>query len=401
MALRVGRHPIQYAAEDAMEFSLTEDQRMMQDTAKRFAEEVIRPTIEEDEKAHRFNLEILQQMADMGFFGCVIPEEYGGLGLPDGMLTSMLITEEIARVSASWGLPFNMQTQGPARSILRWGTEEQKQTYIPKMVSCEWLSAFAITEPNSGSDVASMKTTATEEGDHFVLNGSKTWISNAQVADVALVYAKTEPALRHKGMTCFLVHLKETEGVKTVPIETKLGLHCAPTGEIYFENARVPKENILGGLNAGFKVCMTMLDNTRLSCACRAVGVGRACLEDAAQYAKEREQFGKPISDYQLIRGDIAEMVVHHAAGQLLVRKAAWEKDQDPNARNTLSVSMAKYYASETANEAAHLAMKIFGSYGFSTEYPAERYLRDARSFLVVEGTSNIQKMIISGGYLG
>jgi len=384
-----------------MEFSLTEDQRMMQDTAKRFAEEVIRPTIEEDEKNHRFNLEILQQMAEMGFFGCVIPEEYGGLGLVDGMLTSMLVTEEIARVSASWGLPFNMQTQGPARSILRWGTEEQKQTYIPKLVSCESLGAFAITEPNSGSDVVSMKTTATEDGDHFVLNGSKTWISNAHVADVALVYAMTEPALRHKGMTCFLVHLKETEGVKTVPIETKLGLHCAPTGEIYFENARVPKGNILGGVNNGFKVCMTMLDNTRLSCACRAVGVGRACLEDAAQYAKEREQFGKPISEYQMIRADIAEMVVHHSAAQLLVRKAAWEKDQDANVRNTMSVSVAKYYASETANEAAHLAMKIFGSYGFSTEYPAERYLRDARSFLVVEGTSNIQKMIISGGYLG
>jgi len=383
-----------------MDFSLTEDQRMMQDTARRFAEEIIRPTIEEDEKNHHFNRDILAQMAEMGFFGCVIPEEYGGLGLDDGMLTSMVITEEIARVSASWGLPFNMQTQGPARSILRWGTEEQKQTYIPKLVDCSWLSAFAITEPNSGSDVASMKTTAKEEGDHFVLNGGKTWISNAQVADVALVYAKTEPALKHKGMTCFLVHLKETEGVTTVPIESKLGLHCAPTGEIYFENARVPKENILGGLNNGFKVCMTMLDNTRLSCACRAVGVGRACLEDATQYAKEREQFGKPISDYQLIRGDIAEMVVHHAAAQLLVRKAAWEKDLDANARNTNSVSMAKYYASETANEAAHLAMKIFGSYGFSTEYPAERYLRDARSFLVVEGTSNIQKLIISGAYL-
>jgi glutaryl-CoA dehydrogenase (non-decarboxylating) len=383
-----------------MDFSLTEDQKMMQDTARRFAEEIIAPTIEEDEKNHRFNRDILAQMAEMGFFGCVIPEQYGGLGLDDGMVTSMIVTEEIARVSASWGLPFNMQTQGPARSILRWGTEEQKQAYIPKLVDCSWLSAFAITEPNSGSDVASMKTTAKEDGDSFILNGGKTWISNAQVADVALVYAKTEPALKHKGMTCFLVHLKETEGVTTVPIESKLGLHCAPTGEIYFENARVPKENILGGLNNGFKVCMTMLDNTRLSCACRAVGVGRGALEEAAKYAKEREQFGKPISDYQMIRADIAEMVVHHAGAQLLVRKAAWEKDQDANARNTASVSVAKYYASETANEAAHLTMKIFGSYGFSTEYPAERYLRDARSFLVVEGTSNIQKMIISGNYL-
>jgi glutaryl-CoA dehydrogenase (non-decarboxylating) len=383
-----------------MEFSLTEDQKMMQETARRFAHEAIRPTMEEDEKNHHFNQDILRQMAELGLFGCVIPEEYGGLGLDDGMVTSMLITEEIARVSPSWGLPFNMQTQGPARSILRWGTEAQRQTYIPKLVNAEWLGAFAITEPNSGSDVASMKTTAVEDGDDFILNGSKTWISNAHVADVALVYAKTEPALMHKGMTCFLVHLKETAGVTTVPIETKLGLHCAPTGEVYFENARVPKSQILGGLNNGFKVCMTMLDNTRLSCACRAVGVGRACLEEAADYAKAREQFGKPIADYQLIRGDIAEMVVHHEAARLLVLKAAWEKDQDPNVRNSQSVSIAKYYASESANQAAHMAMKIFGSFGFSTEYPAERLLRDARSFLVVEGTSNIQKVIISGNYL-
>jgi len=384
-----------------MEFSFTEDQLMMRDMAKRFAEETIAPTIEEDEKNHYFRPEILQQMADLGFFGCVIPEEYGGLGLEDGMLTSMLLTEEIARVSPSWGLPFNMQTQGPARAILRWGNEDQKKEYIPKLVSTEYLGAFAITEPNSGSDVASMKTTAREEGDYFVLNGAKTWISNAHVADVALVYAMTEPALKHKGMTCFLVHLKDTPGVTTRAIETKLGLYCAPTGEIFFEDARVHKDQILGGLNNGFKVCMTMLDNTRLSCACRAVGVGRACLEEAAKYAKEREQFGKPISDYQMIRADIAEMVVHHQAAQLLVHKAAWEKDQDPNVRNTMSVSMAKYYASETANEAAHYCMKIFGSFGFSTEYPAERLLRDARSFLVVEGTSNIQKIIISGGYLG
>jgi len=383
-----------------MDFRLTDDQKMMQETARRFAEDAIRPTMEEDEKNHHFNQDILRQMAELGLFGCVIPAEYGGLGLDDGMVTSMIITEEIARVSPSWGLPFNMQTQGPARSILRWGTESQKQQYIPKLVMAEYLGAFAITEPNSGSDVASMKTTAVEDGDHFVLNGSKTWISNAHVADVALVYAKTEPALKHKGMTCFLVHLKETEGVTTVPIETKLGLHCAPTGEVYFENARVHKSQILGGLNNGFKVCMTMLDNTRLSCACRAVGVGRACLEEAAAYAKTREQFGKPISDFQLIRGDIAEMVVHHEAARLLVHKAAWEKDQDPNVRNSQSVSIAKYYASESANEAAHMAMKIFGSFGFSTEYPAERLLRDARSFLVVEGTSNIQKVIISGNYL-
>ncbi len=377
-----------------MDFRLTEEQKLMRDTARQFAVDVIAPIAAEDEEHHRFRPELVRQMGEMGFYGCVVPEEYGGNGA--GMVASMLVTEQVARVSASYGVTFNMQTQGPALTLLRWGTEEQKHKYIPRLVEGEILGAFAITEPNSGSDVVSMKTTAVRDGDHFILNGNKTWISNAQVADVALVYAMTDRAAKHKGMTCFAVDLKETAGVSTRPIDTKLGLYSSPTGEIYFEDARIPASCIVGEVNEGFKVCMTMLDNTRLSCATRAVGVARACLDAAMNYAQERTQFGKPIADFQLIRSDLAEMFVEDEAARLLVLKAAHEKEMDPNVRNTLSVSVAKYFAAETAVKAANMALKIFGSYGFSTEYPAERLYRDAKSFQIVEGTSNIQRIIIS-----
>lgn len=381
-----------------MDFRLTEEQKLMRDTARQFANDVIGPIVAEDEQVHRFRPELVRQMGEMGFYGCVVPEEYGGNGA--GMVASMLVTSEVARVSASYGVTFNMQTQGPALTLLRWGTEEQKRKYIPGLVEGELFGAFAITEPNSGSDVVSMKTTAVQDGDHYILNGNKTWISNAQVGDMALVYAMTDRAAKHRGMTCFIVDLKNTEGVSTQAIDTKMGLYNSPTGEIYFEDARIPASNIVGEVNQGFKVCMTMLDNTRLSCATRAVGVARACLDAAMEYAKERTQFGKPIADFQLIRADLAEMYVEEEAARLLVLKAAHEKELDSNVRNTLSVSMAKYFAAETAVKAANMGLKIFGSYGFSTEYPAERLYRDAKSFQIVEGTSNIQKVIISNHLL-
>lgn len=380
-----------------MEFELNEEQRMMRDTARRFALDEIAPFMAEDEKNHHFRREILAKMAELGFFGCVIPEENGGNGA--GMLISAIITEQIARVSPSWGLPFNMQTTGPGLTIMRFGNEEQKKL-IPALVNAEKISCFAITEPNSGSDVASMRSTAKKEGDHYVLNGTKTWISNAHIADVGLVYAHTDRSKKHKGLSCFLVDLKNTPGISSVAIETKLGLHCAPTGELIFEDARIPASTLLGEEGQGFKICMSMLDNTRLSCATRAVGLGRGCLDAAMNYAKEREQFGKPISQFQMIQSDLAQMYVENEAARLLVYRAAAQKDKDRNVRNTLEVSAAKYYAAEAAVHAANLTMKIFGSFGYSTEYPAERFYRDAKSYQIVEGTSNIQKMIIAGQIL-
>lgn len=380
-----------------MDFRLSEEQIAMRDLARDFAEKEIAPIVEEDEKHHRFRPEIVKKMGELGFFGVNMPEEYGGTGM--GMLSSVIMTEEIAKVSPSYGLPFNMQTVGPGYVILNYGSEEQKRKYLPALINAEIFGCFAITEPGSGSDVASMKTTATEYDDCFVLNGQKTWISNAQVADIGIIYAYTDRSAKAKGMSAFVVDLKNTPGVTTVAIESKVGLFSAPTGEIIFEDAKVPKSALIGEKGDGFKICMSMLDNTRLSCAARAVGVGRGALEVAIKYANERTQFGQPIADFQMIQDQIAQMYVENEAARLLVWRAAYNRDQ--GARNTLEVSMAKFFAAEAAVKAAGESVKIFGSYGFSTEYPAERYFRDSKSFQIVEGTSNIQKIIIAGFALG
>jgi glutaryl-CoA dehydrogenase (non-decarboxylating) len=370
---------------------------MMQEMGKDFAHKEILPTLKEDEKNHRFRPELVKKMAALGFFGCALPEEYGGNTF--GFLESVIIAEQIAKVSGSWRLPFNMQNIGPSITVNKFGTEEQKRRFIPKWVSAEAFGFFAITEPNSGSDVVSMRTTATDRGDHWELNGQKMWISNAHVGDWGLVYAVTDRSQKYKGLTCFIVNLKGNEGILTAPIETKLGLHCAPTGEIAFSSARIPKDSVLGEVGQGFQICMWQLNNTRISCAAGAIGIAGGAIEAAINYANERTQFGKKIGSYQMVQAQIADMVAEHEAARLLVYRAAWLKDQGlPNQHQT---SMAKLFASEAAVHAASDTMKIFGSYGFSTEYPAERFLRDAQSLRVVEGTSNIQKMIIAGISLG
>ena len=380
-----------------MYFGLTDEQKMMQDVARDFAQKEIVPTLKDDEANHRFRPELVKKMADLGFFGCGLPEEYGGNGC--GFLESVLIAEQLAMVSGSSRLPLNMQNIGPAITVNKFGTKEQKERFIPKWVSAEYYGFFAITEPNSGSDVAGMGTTATDCGDHWELNGQKMWISNAHLGDWGLVYAMTDKSKRNKGMTCFIVNLKGNEGIVTAPIETKLGLHCAPTGEISFSQAKIPKDSVLGEVNQGFQICMWQLNNTRISCAAGALGIGGAAVEASIGYANERTQFGKKIGSYQMIQSQIAEMVAEHEAAKLLVYQAAWLKDQGlPNQYQT---SMAKLFASEAAVKAASDTMKIFGSYGYSTEYPAERILRDSMSLRTVEGTSNIQKTIIAGFALG
>jgi len=380
-----------------MQFKLNDEQQMMQDMARDFARKEILPTLKEDEKEHKFRPELVKKMADLGFFGCAIPEEYGGNGC--GFFESVLLAEQLAMVSGSWRVPLNMQNIGPSITVNKFGTKEQKERFIPAWVKAESFGFFAITEPNSGSDVAGMGTTATDRGDHWELNGQKMWISNAHVGDWGLVYAFTDKSKKYNGMTCFIVNLKDNEGIVTAPIETKLGLHCSPTGEIAFTQARIPKDSVLGEVGQGFKICMFQLNNTRVSCAAGALGIGGGAIEAAIEYANERTQFGKKIGSYQMIQAAIAEMVAEHEAAKLLVYQAAWLKDQGlPNQYQT---SMAKLFASEAAVHAALETMKIFGSYGFSTEFPAERFLRDAQSLRVVEGTSNIQKTIIAGMALG
>jgi glutaryl-CoA dehydrogenase (non-decarboxylating) len=376
-----------------MNFELSEDQRLIQDTARRFAAEQIAPTLAEEERKHEFRADRVAKMGELGFFSCALPEAYGGSGM--GFVESVLMAEQIARVSASWRLPFNMQNLGPALTVNRFGTEAQKKKYIPGWVAGTQLGFFAMTESNTGSDVASMKTHALERGDHWEVHGSKMWISQAHVGDAGLLYAYTDKAAGNKGITAFIIEPKKMQGCTARAIETKLGLHCAPTGEFVFEGMKVPKENVLGKPGEGFRICMWQLNQTRLGCAAGALGVAGGALELAVDYAKQRTQFGRPIAQHQMIQAQIADMVVEHQAAQMLVYRAAWLKDHGKPSQYETSV--AKLAASEAAVHAANECMKIFGSYGFSTEYPAERFYRDAKSLQVVEGTSNIQRIIISG----
>lgn len=376
-----------------MHFELTEEQRLIQDTARRFAAEEIAPTLEQEEARHEFRPDRVAKMGELGFFSCALPEELGGSGM--GYMESVLMAEQIARISASWRLPFNMQNLGPALTVAKFGTAAQKKKYVPGWVAGTQLGFFAMTESNTGSDVASMKTHAIDKGDHWEVHGSKMWISQAHVGDAGLLYAYTDRSKGNKGMTAFIIEPKNWKGCTARAIETKLGLKCAPTGEFAFDGMKVPKENVLGEPGDGFRICMWQLNQTRIGCAAGALGVAGGALDIAVKYANERTQFGKPISQHQMIQAQIAEMAVEHAAAQMLVYKAAWLKDNGkPNQYET---SVAKYAASEAAVHAANECMKIYGSFGFSTEYPAERFYRDAKSLQVVEGTSNIQKIIISG----
>lgn len=379
-----------------MNFELSEELQDIKKVARDFAVKEIQPTVDQDDKAHRFRGDLVKKMGDLGFFGCVVPEEYGGNEM--GFLAITLIAEEIARVHSSMRLPFNMNALGPARTILKYGSDYLKEKYVPGLASADLLGAFAITEADAGSDVASMKTRAVLEGDHYVVNGSKMWISNAPVADMALLYAYTDPSKKPRGMSAFVLDVK-SPGVTVDPITEKLGTWSAPVGSMTFENVRIPKENLLGQEGDGFKICMSQLDDTRLGCGAGALGVAQACIDAVLQYANEREQFGQPVGKFQMIQDMIAQMVVESEGARFLVYRAATLKDK--GVPNTLETSMGKYAAAEAANKCADYAMKIYGSYGYSEEYPVARLYRDAKSYQIVEGTSNIQKVIIANDALG
>ncbi len=381
-----------------MDFAFSEEQEMIADLARDFAQKEIAPHIDEDEENHHFRREILTQMGELGLLGFNIPEEYGGNGL--GWMEAVAALYEIAKVHTSWRLSISGNVWGPAMTILHHGTEEQKQKYIPPLCSGEYAGSFAITEANSGSDVSSMKMTAKDMGDHWLLNGSKMWISGGHTCDVGLVYAKTDPSAGAKGISCFIVDYNETtEGVERIPIHKKVGMWPAPTSELVFEDAKIPKENLVGELNKGFKLCMWQLNNTRMGCATGAAALSAAALEGAVQYANERTQFGQPIGKFQMIQSQIAEMKLEDEAAKWLLYKAAWLKENNmPSQQET---SMAKLCACNAAVHAANLAMKIYGSYGYSDEYPCGRWLRDSKQFETLEGTSNIHMGIVAGIELG
>ena len=381
-----------------MNFKLPKELEMLQKAVCEFAAKKIAPYADQWDKDHYFPYEeAIKPMGQLGFFGTVIPEAYGGEDL--GWLAAAIITEEIAKVSSSLRVQVNMQALGTAFTIYKYGSEALKQKYIPKLVRADYIGGFAITEPDAGSDVMAMSSMAEDKQDHWLLNGSKTWISNADIADVMIYYAYTDRDKGSKGLSAFVVELKNFNGIKTSRLE-KMGSHSAPTGEIFLNDTRVPRENILAKPGDGARIVFESLNQTRLSAAAGAVGVARACYEAALKYCSERKQFGKPIGEFQMNQDMIAQMATEIEAARLLVYKAAWEKDQG-NLNNGLEVAQAKYFAGETAFKCANYAMRILGAYGYSTEYPVARFYRDAPTYTMVEGSANICKWIIALDQLG
>ena len=335
-------------------------------------------------------------MGELGLLGVVIPEEYGGAGLD--FVAEALVCEEIERGEAAFRTLISVHVGLNSLSLLHYGTEAQKQRWLVPQAKGTKLAAFGLTEPDAGSDVAAMRSVARREGDTYVLNGQKNWISYATVADHILVFAKTDPAAGHKGITAFMVE-KGMKGLTTRDTENKLGIWAGSTGELFFEDLEVPAENRIGEEGQGFEIAMHSLDGGRFTVAAGACGVIRACLERSVEYARERETFGQAIGKYQFVQDMISTMILGYETSKLLVLQAAWMKDQGK--RSTRETSLAKWHATESAFEAAHLAIQVFGSYGYSAEMGIERYFRNARAPIIYEGTTQIHKMMQAEHALG
>lgn len=374
-----------------MNFALSDDQRMIRETARQFAAREIRPCARANEHNQHFPVEVMREMAPLGLLGGPIPPEYGGAGIDS--VSYALICEEVGRASVSvFTSALTVQISLVSQTILGWGSEDQKREYLPRLCAAEWIGAYALTEPNAGSDPASMETLAVADGDDWVLSGSKMWTSNGAIADVIIVFAQTERGVGHRGIGAFLVHA-DSPGFSARTIEGKMGLGASNTAQLFLDNVRVPRSRVLSPPGRGFRAAMSALDNGRLSTAACAVGIGQGCLEASTQYAAQRKQFGKPIGAHQLVQEMVADMATEVEAARLLVLQAADTKDRgDPF---TQSVSMAKYFASEAAVRAARNAIQLHGGYGYSAEFPVEQYLRDAIALTLYEGTSQIQKLII------
>ena len=375
-----------------MDFELTPEQREVQATVRRFVDERVLPNAVENDVNHYLDMSVIEGMAELGLLGVVVPEEYGGAGMD--FVSEALACEEIERGEAAFRTLISVHVGLNSLSLLRYASEEQKQRYLAPQARGETLAC----EPAAGSDVASMKSTARREGDVYVLNGSKNWISYASVADHQLVFAKTDPSAKHKGISAFVVE-RGWKGVSTRDTENKLGVWAGSTGELFFENVEVPAENLVGEEGQGFEIAMYGLDQGRFTVAAGACGVIRACLERSVEYARERETFGQPIGRYQFVQDMIAEMVLGYETSKLLVMQAAWMKNE--GRRNTRETSLAKWHATESAFKAAHLAIQVHGAYGYSAEYGIERYFRNARAPIIYEGTTQIHKMMQAEHALG
>jgi butyryl-CoA dehydrogenase len=379
-----------------MDFDLTDEQKLIRETARSFTDNEIVDRARENDRNEHFDLELVGMLAEQGYLGAIVPREYGGAGLD--YVTYGLIVEEVGRGDSAMRTVISVQTSLVCSAILRWGTEEQKQRYLPKLCSGEWLGCFGLTEPDTGSDAANQKTRAQRTDGGWTINGAKMWISMGNNASLALIFAQTDPALGHKGIACFLVETDQ-EGYQPQPIHHKMGLRGSDTAEIGLSDVHVDEDGMLGEIGDGFKIAMTSLDSGRYSVAAGCVGICQGCVEHSIAYSKEREQFGRPIASFQLVQAMIADMILQTDAARMLVWRAGYLKDTGKP--NTTETSIAKLYATEAAVECANTAIQVHGGSGYVDDHPVERYFRDVRVTTLYEGTSQIQKLIIGRAATG
>ena len=374
-----------------MNFNLTEEQRLFQKTIREFCQKEIQPIAEKIDKEEYFPEDLYKKMGKMGLLAMTVPQTYGGAGID--RVSYMIALEEISRVCGSTGLTVEAHNSLGVGHIYERGTEEQRKKYLPSLLNGEGLAAWALTEPNAGSDAASLQTTAVLEKDEWVLNGTKQFITSGDIALVTTVMAKTEKEKGARGISAFIIE-KDTPGFKVGQLEDKLGLRGSHTAEIILEDCRIPKENLLDEPGMGFIGAMNILDRGRTAIGAMSVGIARGAFEDALDYAKQRQQFGKPIGKNQAIQWMLADMATQIDAARLLVHRAAFMEDQEVNF--TKEAAMSKLYASEIAMDATIKAIQVFGGYGYTREYPIERYYRDIKLCQIGEGTSEVQRMVIA-----
>jgi alkylation response protein AidB-like acyl-CoA dehydrogenase len=379
-----------------MDFELNDEQRLIRETARAFTDNEIIERARENDRNEHFDVELVRKIADQGYLGAIVPREYGGAGLD--YLTYGLVVEEIGRGDSAMRTVISVQTSLVCSAILRWGTEEQKQHYLPKLCAGEWLGCFGLTEPDTGSDAANQRTRARKSNGGWVINGGKMWISMGNHARVALIFAQTDPEKAHRGLACFLVDTDQS-GFQPQPIHHKMGLRGSDTAAISLDDVEVSDDQMLGEVGDGFKVAMSALDSGRYSVAAGCVGICQGCVEASVEYAKEREQFGRPIASFQLVQGMLADMKVQTDAARMLVWRAGYLKDAGKP--NTTETSIAKLYATEAAVACANTAIQVHGGSGYVDDHPVERYFRDVRVTTLYEGTSQIQKLIIGRALTG
>ena len=380
-----------------IDFELTDEQQLIRETARDFADREIIPRVKDNDRNERFDLELVKKIADMGYLGAIVPEEYGGRGLD--YRTYGLIVEEVGRADSSARTVVSVQTSLVCSSLVRWGTEEQKQEWLPQLCSGDALGCFGLTEPDTGSDAANQKTRAKKIDGGWSISGQKQFISMGNYSKLALIFAQTDPEKKHKGLACFLVNTEKVKGFSAQAIHGKLGLRGSDTAELFLDEVEVPDDAMLGQVGEGFKVAMSALDSGRFSVASGCVGICQGCVNASVEYSKQRKQFDRPIASFQLVQEMIADMIVQTEAARGLVWRAGWLKDT--GRPNTTETSIAKLYSTEAAVNCANLAIQVHGGSGYVDDHPVERYLRDARVTTLYEGTSQIQKMIIGRAATG